>query len=161
MLPLVTACRRQVWIGDHWYTSQRGTLGADLGYVLPLTHGQDVPGDHRYRVVVTTSTGTHVDEFTFTRFVPVTVTSVGTKPVGQTTFAWGSVREGSAGDQVQVQARVDGRWVTSRAGVLDTNGGYLLQLTYGMNTPGNYRYRVVSVTDSGVQVSREFTLTRV
>lgn len=91
----------------------------------------------------------------------MTVTSAASKPVGQTTYAWGSVHGGSTGDAVQVQTWIGGRWVTSQAGVLHARGGYLLPLTYGINTPGTYRYRVVSVTDGGVQVSKEFTLTRV
>lgn len=58
----------QALVDGRWVNSQQTTLGENLGYVLPLTYGQNQTGAQRYRVVVSTSGGFLVSEtFSVTR----------------------------------------------------------------------------------------------
>lgn len=90
----------------------------------------------------------------------VTATSAGTKPVGHTTYVWGSA---SALPEATVwtQVWVNDGWSTSQVGTTSTSGSYTLPLTYGASTPGVYRWRVgVATPDGGAVYSEEFTLAR-
>ena len=62
--------RTQVWLGNHWSTSQIRQTTADGRYVIPLTYGANNPGTLRWRVVGNYPEGTvNTREFTLTRIV--------------------------------------------------------------------------------------------
>ncbi len=93
--------------------------------------------------------------------VSVTATTAGTKIVTTPTQVWGTAA-GAPGRPVRVEALVTGRWSVSRTGTTSGTGSYALPLTYGMNTPGTYTYRVGVTLSTGVMVySGAVTLTRV
>lgn len=153
----------QVLVNGRWSTSQIGTVAANGSYVVPLTYGINTLGTTRYRTVVVNRYSTTVGpEFTLTRTAPsvtVTANTAGTKPVGQTTYVWGSATN-AAGARVTLQAVVNRAWSTSQIGTVAANGTYRLPLTYGITTPGTYTFRVVVTTPYGSFVSSQFTLTR-
>ena len=90
----------------------------------------------------------------------VSAYTAGTKPVGQTTYVWGTA-SGAPNRPVSVQALVNGSWSTSQKGTTSSTGSYSLPLTYGINTPGTYSYRALVQTSTGAYVaSPTVTLTR-
>lgn len=97
------------------------------------------------------------------RAAPVTVSAftAGTKFVGQGTNVWGTAA-GAANRPVRVQVSVGGKWVTIRTGTTGPTGSYSLPLSYGVTTPGTYRFRVVVAPAAGSAVtSATVSLTRV
>lgn len=153
--------RTQVMVDGRWSTSQVGTVGKDGYYALPLTYGSSMAGTQTYRVVVDHESKQVASEpFTVTRLATVTSTSVGTKQVGQPTYVWGTVSGTREGLAVSTQAWVNGAWSTSQRGVTTANGGYVLPLTYGISTPGSYRFRVVATVDGKQVEGQPFTLVR-
>ncbi len=150
----------EVLVGDRWSVSQIGVVGANGSYTLPLTYGMHTAGTNKFRVTATTSWGAvSSKEFTFIRTPVVSVASAGTKPVGQTTYAWGYAT-GAHGARVTVQALVAGRWSVSQAGIVRADGSYTLPLTYGWTTAGAYTFRVEVTTSGGTYPSPEFRFTR-
>lgn len=153
----------QVQVNGVWRTSQQGAVGVGGGYMLPLTYGQSTPGSHTFRVVAMASDGrTTVSEpFTFTRTRTITVNHSMTKPVGEHTYAWGTVYGARPGDRVVTQVLVDGQWQQSRSGTVDEAHGYVLPLSYGRDRVGTHTFRIVAATATGLLVSEDFTLQRV
>ncbi|SDL18386.1 Ltp family lipoprotein [Tessaracoccus oleiagri] len=152
----------QALVNGNWSTSQIGKADATGFYALPLTYGSHVPGTYSYRVVAETWAGYVVSPtVTLTRVqnVKVSASTAGSKPVGAATNVWGTVT-GAPNRPVTVQALVNGNWSNSRIGTTNASGFYALPLTYGMNTPGKYSFRVVVTTTAGYVVSPTVTLTR-
>lgn len=91
----------------------------------------------------------------------VGASSAGTKVVNAPTYVWGRVIAGEGPATVFTQVWVNGGWSQSQSGGTGSDGSYVLELTYGRNAAGLYRYRVGAVLVSGDTVfSPEFTLTR-
>jgi hypothetical protein len=61
---------------------------------------------------------------------------------------------------VWTEVRLGDVWSRSQVGRTDSSGGYVLELTYGFTTVGDYRFRVGARTSAGVVYSEPFTLTR-
>lgn len=153
----------QVKVNGRWSQSQAGTVDDHGFYALPLTYGQNTAGSYEYRVVTVTRDGVaHASEpFQYLRTTGVTTRTVGEKPVSETTFVWGNAYGAAPGDKIVTQVRLNGTWVQSQARSVKTSTGYYeIPLTYGYDTAGSYRFRVVAVTRTGYLVSDEFTLTR-
>lgn len=94
-------------------------------------------------------------------YSPPTANTAGTKLVNKTTSAWGWV-PGGANIDVWTEANLGSRWVKSQDSETESNGSYVLPLTYGSSTPGDHEFRVVARHDDGTLVRSEpFTLTRV
>lgn len=90
----------------------------------------------------------------------VSASSAGSKMVGLRTYTWGSVNE-SGVTAVWTEVRLpSGTWSRSQTGSTDTQGSYVLELTYGWTTPGTYEFRVAAATSSGTVYSPPFTLSR-
>lgn len=150
----------QALINGNWVNSRETTLNEDLGYVLPLSYGQNTPGKQTYRTVAITDRGYVVsDQFTFTR-TQVSVNHANVKKVGQTTYAWGTAHGAEAGDRAVVQTWINGHWINSQETTIGDSLGYLLPLTYGQNRLGIHTFRVVVETDNGYLISNTFSLTR-
>lgn len=154
----------QVQLPDgRWARSQTTTADADGKYVIELTYGKYNTGELNWRVVVDHADGTQEigEVLTQTRIPRLTASSAGTKATGATTYAWGTI---TSTPDVPVRTQVqlaDGRWVTSQRSTTQDSGWYQIELTYGKNTPGTYRWRVVANhPEVGTMISNEFTLTR-
>ena len=89
----------------------------------------------------------------------ITATHVGTKTVGETSYVWGKISGFSGPATVMTQVIVKGKWSTSQKQT-GVTGSYSIPLTYGINTAGQTRWRVVAQAGSQQVVSQEFTLTR-
>ena len=89
----------------------------------------------------------------------MSASSVGSKPVGQTTYVWGST-SGFQHQEVTVstQVLINGSWSTSQQ--ITSDGHYSLPLTYGVNQEGTYTYRVVATDGATTATSDTFTLER-
>lgn len=154
----------QVQLPDgRWARSQTTTADADGKYVIELTYGKYNTGELNWRVVVDHADGTQEigEVLTQTRIPRLTASSAGTKATGATTYAWGTI---TSTPDVPVRTQVqlaDGRWVTSQRSTTQDSGWYQIELTYGKNTPGTYRWRVVADhPEVGTMISNEFTLVR-
>lgn len=152
----------QVLVGGRWSTSQTLKDIKDE-FVISLTYGAGTPGVYTWRIVAEANGQTVVSpEFTLTRIgkAVVTAANAGTKNVGETTYAWGSVAGFTGPVTVSTQALVNGTWSTSqrKTGV---TGSYTLPLTYGINSVGETRWRVVAQGGGVTAISPEFRLTRV
>ena len=152
----------EVLLGSKWSRSQTRTSTSDGSFTIPLTYGAITPGTYRWRVAARYPDGSVVrtSEFTLRRLALPTATSAGTKPVGQTTYAWGRFDAGP-GISAWTEVYVGGKWSKSQVTRTDSTGSYTLPLTYGTNVQGTYRFRVVGqYADGTIARSREFTLTR-
>lgn len=89
----------------------------------------------------------------------VSAASAGTKQVGHQTYTWGSVSEPGA-REVWTEVRIPSGWSRSQTSRTDGNGRFTIELTYGLNTLGDHRWRVGARTSAGVVYSPEFTLKR-
>lgn len=89
----------------------------------------------------------------------VTAASAGTKQVGLLSNVWGSVSGFRRPATVSTQVLVKGAWSTSQKATQVT-GSYVLPLTYGANSVGTYRWRVVATDGSRTAISPPFTFTR-
>lgn len=163
-VPAGTRVETQVRLSNGtWSTSQRSSTNANGYYTIPLTYGADTPGTYTFRVhVVDFGPQAVSSPVTLTRIAAnhITTATAGTKTVNTPTFVWGSVTGVPAGTRVVVQAEVNGQWSNSRSATTSETGYYQVQLTYGSDTPGTYRYRVVAAGPNGYVVSEPFTLTR-
>lgn len=92
----------------------------------------------------------------------ITAASAGAKLVGDVTYTWGQVTTDSA-VPVWTEVYIPGSgWSRSQQATSSPGGAYSIQLTYGANTPGTYRWRVgVRHTSGQVEYSAEFALRRV
>lgn len=153
----------EVLLSGSWARSQVGTTDANGRFTLPLTYGARTPGEYQWRVVVGGSLGRFASEpFTLVRTeAPVTVTaaSAGTKPVGQTTYTWGTAA-GAPNATVWTEVLLDSGWSRSQVRTTNDAGGFTIPLTYGSTTVGTYRWRVAVATADGTFRSNEFTLQR-
>ncbi|HMT85700.1 MAG TPA: polysaccharide deacetylase family protein [Arachnia sp.] len=89
----------------------------------------------------------------------VTASSAGTKQVGLVSNAWGSITGFPGPATISTQVLVNGKWSTSQQ-AKNITSGYTLPLTYGANTPGTNRWRVVATDGTRTATSPEFTFTR-
>lgn len=156
--------RTQVKLPDgRWATSQTGESDENGWYVIELTYGKRTAGTYTWRVVVDHADGRRevTEEFPQTRVAVPTVATAGSKPTGSTANVWGTVA-GTAGLRVWTEIRLaDGRWVRSQETTTEARGWYAIELTYGKNTPGTYRWRVrAQHPEAGILTSEEFTFTR-
>lgn len=151
----------QILVGGSWEQAGEGTASATGYYAVPLTRDAGVVGTQTYRAKVVEGDGSeHTSpSVTLTRVASVTATGVGTKPVGERTYAWGRV-SGAPGSSVWTEVYLGGGWSRSQTSVADGTGWYTLELTYGMNTAGQYRFRVGAATPAGTVYSDDVTLTR-
>jgi peptidoglycan/xylan/chitin deacetylase (PgdA/CDA1 family) len=149
----------EVQLGDVWSRSQTGRTDSSGGYVLELTYGFTTAGDYRFRVGARTSAGVVYSEpFTLTR-TPWQPSWAGTKPVGETTYVWGTMPR-AANRSVWTEALVGGRWSRSQVRTANASGYFAIPLTYGSNTVGEYTFRVVASTTRGTVYSQPFVLRR-
>lgn len=145
--------------GFGWARSQERPLSSTGRFVIPLSYGINESGTYTYRVAAQTPAGTvYSQHFAFKRtgLVPG---NADRKPVGQTTFAWATVPT-AANHSAWTQVLIDGRWVTSQRGPVNSRGFVALPLTYGVTARGTQTYRMQFSTTSGVLTSEPFTLTR-
>ncbi|SDL83304.1 hypothetical protein, partial [Tessaracoccus oleiagri] len=91
----------------------------------------------------------------------VSAYSAGTKPVGQTTYTWGSTKGVPAGTKITTQVLVNGAWSTSQQSSVKSDGTFTIELTYGKYQAGTHRWRVVALpSGKAAVVSNSFELTR-
>ncbi len=147
-----------------WSTSQTGRTDARGRYVLPLTYGKDRPGVYDYRVAGRYPNGTvlrtpvrqleRIDDV-------VHATTAGVKPLGQTTYAWGSI-DVYVPTEVWTEVRLpNGRWSRSQTRSTDSSGAYTIPLTYGARTRGVQTFRVGAVIEGRRSTSAPVRLRRV
>ncbi len=150
----------QVLAGSQWRTIGSTTAAADGYYSVPLTYGQSFVGDYRFRAVARSAYGTQVvASAALRRTARVTVSSAGSKPLMQTTYAWGRVH-GQGGTPTWTEVEVQGAWARSQQVTSASDGSFTIPLTYGANVSGSYRYRIGTLTRFGTVYSSPFTLVR-
>lgn len=154
---------RDVWtevkLGGSWARSQSSRTNGSGNYTLELTYGFTTPGQYQFRVGAATSAGTvYSKEFTLAR-TSFTVSSAGSKPVGQTTYTWATLPS-AAGRSVWTEVQLSGGWGRSQARTANSSGYFSIPLTYGADTPGTYTFRVGASTPRGVVYSKPFALQR-
>lgn len=143
-----------------WSRSQSSRTDANGGYVLPLTYGMNSNGVTEFRVAVITVDGTtYSDVVSLTRRSSVSISSTASAPVGREANAWGTVT-GAPGVKVWSEAWVGGRWVRSQVTTTNSRGGYIVPLTYGINSIGTHTFRVGAATPTGVVYSGSTSIKR-
>lgn len=153
--------RTQVLIDGRWVTSQ--SAEAHGFYAIELTYGKRNAGEYQWRVHVTHANGqVEIGEpMTQVRLERPVASSVGSKPVGATSYVWGTVDAEAAGmiwTEVQL---ADGRWARSQTTTANETGFYMAELTYGKHTAGTYQWRVAVEYDGvGVVRTEPFTFVR-
>lgn len=153
----------QAWVGGRWSNSQERAIKDNGGYVIPMTYGMNSAGTQTFRVVAEAADGSWIvsEPFNFTREPYMSVNHVASKPVGQPTFVWGTVHGLTGGERIVVQGLVNGQWSNSQQGTVKPGGGYVLPLTYGINSTGKTTYRVVAVkSGGGYVISQTFSVNR-
>ncbi|MCA1783528.1 MAG: hypothetical protein LC679_15530, partial [Intrasporangiaceae bacterium] len=149
----------EVEVGGAWSRSQDDRTDSEGDYVLELTYGFTTVGEYRFRVGSLTSGGVvYSDPFTLTR-TPWQPSWAGTKPVGQTTYVWATMPR-AANRSVFTEVLVSGQWSRSQDRIADTDGYFAIPLTYGINTVGEYTFRVGASTAMGTVYSSQFILVR-
>lgn len=161
---LPRAANRSVWtealVNGRWSRSQTRTADSTGYFVIPLTYGSSRVGIHTFRVGASTSMGVvYSQPFELRRTATVVAKTAGIKPVNQVTNTWGTV-SGYAGGQVRTQVLLSTGWSTSQVRTTDSNGYFVIPLTYGSSTPGTYTFRVAASTPLGTVYSNQFTLER-
>lgn len=149
----------QVYIaGRGWQPSQmRDAKGY---FTIPLTYGKTARGAYQYRFVIQHEGGPVevTPSMTQMRVARTTATVAPTKRVGEIGNVWGSV-DGGATVMTQIKL-ADRGWQPSQ--VREVNGFYAVPLTYGVNTPGAYEWRLVIKHYNGlIEVTPTMTQRRV
>lgn len=85
----------------------------------------------------------------------ISIQTAGSKPINQTTYAWGTVH-GGAGITACTQVLLSSGWTTSQCATTTSSGSYAIPLTYGSSTAGTYTFRVAA----GGKLSPNATLKR-
>lgn len=91
--------------------------------------------------------------------VSVTASTAGEKDVGDEANVWGKVN-GHTGDEVWTEVFINNAWSRSQSGTTDETGAYSLPLTYGLQAPGVYTFRVGAKTPGGSVYSPQVMLKR-
>lgn len=158
-IPVWTEAR----VDGAWSRSATGTTNSSGGYTLPLTYGQGHAGTFEFRVGAKYADGTvaYTSTVTLTRLGEPSASSAGERHVGVDSNAWGSV-QGETDLHAWTEVKLpSGTWSRSQSTQLDSNGRYVLPLTYGADTAGTYTYRVATEHDNGIVArSDSFTFTR-
>lgn len=145
-------------VDGEWVEVGSATVADDDSYVIELS-GDAVAsaGEYTLRVRVGETVS---EEFSFERVARTGFGAANFAPTGREANVWGTV-DGSA--KVSTQVYVPGRgWSTSQVAETDANGWFAIPLTYGANSAGEYRWRVVVEHEHGErEFLREFTQTRV
>ncbi len=150
--------RAEVQMPDKtWRLVGSTTADAKGNYVLRIDEG--APGKTQYRISVTSRQG-----FWKSTLVDVeralTAHTANTKQIGQTTYVWGTTN--TPGATVFTEAKLpNGKWSRSQTRTVQTNGSYVIPLTYGSNSLGTTVYRVGLQTPDGVIYSDEVSLYRI
>ena len=154
---------REVWtevdVGGSWSRSQVGRTDAQGAYVIELTYGFTTVGVYRYRVGAATSAGVVYSEPFLLERTAWQPGWVGSKPVFETTNVWGTMPR-AAGRSVWTEVLVGGQWSRSQVRTADGSGYFVIPLTYGAGTVGEYTFRVGASTSLGVVYSQAFVLRR-
>ena len=74
----------------------------------------------------------------------ITAQTAGTKAVSATTNVWGVASGAPAGTRICDQVLLSSGWSTSQCSTTTATGYYQIPLTYGINTPGTYTFRVTA-----------------
>lgn len=163
---LDTISRVIAWKFNLHGVAARGTY-TNYGKTYPTITGHrdvqatDCPGTYLYPQLgnIRSKVAGFLAQYQAAAPVVVSAYTAGTKPVGLTTYVWGTAA-GGEGARVSVYARVGGRWSLSQSGMVKSNDSYALPLTYGHNTAGQYTFKVVVTNGGKTYHSREVTLTR-
>lgn len=157
-----TAVWTEVQTPGGWGRSQTSTTSSTGGYSIPLTYGASTPGVYRWRVAgdVDSKTVIRTPEFQFRRVKAPSISTAGTKRVGQETYVWGSFD--GTGDPMTVWTEVltPNGWGRSQVGKTTASGYYSIPLTYGSGDVGTTRWRVVAQYPEGTLTTAEATLRR-
>lgn len=148
----------EVRSGDEWVEVGAATVAEGGSYIVPLSGaGVATAGEYTLRVRIGEAVSR---EFSFQRIARTGFGAADHARVGRTANAWGTV-DGQATVSTQVYLPGKG-WVTSQTGRTDADGWFVLPLTYGANTPGEYRWRIaVDHAHGEREYTREFVQKRV
>ncbi len=139
----------EVRVNGVWSRSQVATTDSRGRYQIELTYGKNAANTYKYRVGVEAAGRTTYSKTVTIRRTPIiSFNTVNSKIVGLTTNAWGTAR-GAGNASIQTQVLVNGTWRRSQVSTTNRWGSYKIPLTYGQDTPGKYRYRVVVTTPDG------------
>lgn len=151
--------RTEVRIGDRWVRSQSRDVEAGF-FAIPLTYGAGSAGSYEWRIVVEHENGLRETSGSWTlhRVAKPTAAHASTRRASQRTNVWGTVTPDA---RVWTEVRIGDRWVRSQQAAADADGGYVIELTYGLGKAGSYAWRVGTELPDGTSAySNAFTLTR-
>lgn len=149
----------EVLVGGRWVKSQVG-YSQPHSFTLPLKYGSHRAGTYTFRVVADNYAQKVVSQpFSLRRTAHVTASHAGTKRIGQATNTWGYVR-GVPKGRAWTEVLVRGRWSRSQTVTTDSNGRFVIPLTYGRTTVGRHTFRVGGTSPHGNVYSPSFTVTR-
>lgn len=155
----------EVWTGAGFSRSQQGFTSPAGNYVLPLTYGANTPDFYWYRVAADIGDGdiARTEPFFFRRVAKPTINPLGTAKVGQPVYLLGAFDVSADYKAIKVWTEVwtGQRWSKSQERPSTSTGRFTIPLTYGANTPGTTRWRVVGQYPEGRIVSHEVQLRRV
>ena len=142
-----------------WTTVGSTEVKGDGAFTVALTGLATRPGRYDVRVELenTTSRTVRVE-----RVAKPTINTGEWSLVGTTANAWGRV-EGMPWAEVWTEVLLEnGRWSRSQTRKSNAGGGYVIPLSYGVNTPGTYKYRVaVRSLDGTILRSKSHNVVRV
>ncbi len=139
----------EVLVDGQWRRSQVATTNSRGYYQLELTWGKYTANTYKYRVGVKAAGRIAYSKTVTIRRTPIiSFNTVHSKVVGLATNGWGTAR-GAGNASIQTQVLVNGTWRRSQTSTTTSSGSYTIPLTYGEDTPGRYRYRVVVTTPDG------------
>lgn len=135
--------------GGEWVSLGETVVSPSGSYVFALPSEVNPVGKYELRARIGEATSPSAS---LRRVAATTRTAAKLAVVGRDAYVWGTV-DGSA--KVSTQVWIPGRgWSTSQ--VREVTGGYLIPLTYGRQTAGDYQWRLVVQHDHG---ETEFTPT--
>lgn len=157
----------EVGYGAGWARIATTTTDATGAFTLPLSYGVSTVGRYHFRLgAIIDGRVVHSRDW-WTYRLPVTTVTLqsanASAPVGSPQTARGRVTPYPAANVGYVEVWTGGTWTRIGSGtVMPGTREFLVDLSYGQNTRGTYRFRLrADVAPQGVSVySRTWTLTR-
>lgn len=152
----------EVYANGTWQPSQQTTPNSAGEFSLPLTYGQNQVGVYRFRVGATVAGVTvRTAEFQLNRLPGISLQSAhGSGLVGAHLTARALVTPARAGITGFAQAYVGGQWVRVSTAATTATGQFTVPLSYGISTPGTYRYRLGTTFGGRTVYTGEFNVVR-
>lgn len=146
-----------------WKVSQTGSINPANGqFTLPLTYGATTPGTYKWRLGATMNGATgRSPAFTIVRTPTVELRAASTTArVGQLTTARGRTYPMKSGLTGFAQVWYGTKWATISWAETNSLGDFTAPLSYGVTTPGTYKFRLGVIVNGTRYYTKAWTVTR-